>query len=229
MVLLRTGSHLVIISNSSSRERGSWLFLRLSLCLFLVRSLGFLGCLPTQPLSTFGYSLCCPATHLAVTRTNWSGWTQPDGLPWVSLVLSVFQPPAWLSQEPSDLSRLDSDSPPWLLCRFSPWASFRTVHALLYIMHLFYIVLAHNNHSFISPSNDLILHCSILLCNNCSKLLFQLQFDYLVIVHCSNTVNVFQVFWTGNKKLYQSINTIHHNLRLAYFSCIRCREGLLVP
>jgi hypothetical protein len=37
--------------------------------------------------------------------------------------------PAWLYWEPSDLSGLDPDSPPWTSCSFSLWASYRAVYA----------------------------------------------------------------------------------------------------
>ncbi len=57
---------------------------------------------------------------LAIMRTIWSVWTQAWWPP-----LSGLRPPltqsslsTWLSQEPSDLSGLNPDSPPWLSCKF---------------------------------------------------------------------------------------------------------------
>ncbi len=73
----------------------------------------------SEPL-TYTHLAAVQPPFLAITRTFWSEWARAW---WPSLELllatvHVAQPPIWLSQEPSDLSGLDSDSPPWLSCKF---------------------------------------------------------------------------------------------------------------
>ncbi len=143
-------------------------------------------------------------------RTNWSKWTlawwPPLELslvcPWTPLTRSNL--PAWLSWEPSDLSGLDLDSPPWPSHRFPLEILFRMLYArlcLLYYVHLLYIVTFH------------VIFCCLMICSaiipifllNCLTTDY-CQYHYLVRFHCfsfndclisvhySDNGNVFQVF-----------------------------------
>jgi uncharacterized membrane-anchored protein YitT (DUF2179 family) len=53
-------------------KRLSWPFLKLSLCLFSIQSLGFLEMFSNSPLSVFGHLSQGPASHVAILRTIWS-------------------------------------------------------------------------------------------------------------------------------------------------------------
>ncbi len=197
LVLWHTGSHhirIIIIINIISLLhltviKGSWPFFRLSLKLFLTRSLGFLVLLSNSPLSIFGCLSWGPASWLAITTTVWFEWTQAVGPPWASLVLSAFGcyswGPAsrWLSSEPSDLSGLDPDSPYWLFAK-SPLRVF--LGRFTYILYCAVIVY------FCIPTwcNIFLLVLSNIPFDACFQLTFKLWniIVQLLFNHCS-------VFW----------------------------------
>jgi hypothetical protein len=126
-VLWCSGSHLVIILWG----RINWLFFRLSICLFLSRSLGFVVLFSTSPFerlqSLLLWSSLLPDHHIHLIWVDLSLMAPLE----LSLVFECLWPlltrsclNTWLSQEPSDLSELNLDNPSWPSCRFSLWASF---------------------------------------------------------------------------------------------------------
>ncbi len=100
-------------------ERVSWLFLRLSLCLVLSRSLGFLKLFSNSPFERlwppFMGSSLPPGYHKNhLIQLDSRLWSPLE----LSLVVECLWPllthsslPTWLSRELSDLSGLETDSP----------------------------------------------------------------------------------------------------------------------
>jgi hypothetical protein len=106
-------------------ERVSWTFLGCHYASFPTRSLGCLVLLFNSPLSVFGHLSRGPASCLAIRRNIWSKWTQAW---WPPLSLFSFEclwpmsrgPASCLTaQEPSDKSRHDPDSLPWLAAKLT--------------------------------------------------------------------------------------------------------------
>jgi hypothetical protein len=116
LVLWHTVSHRIIIFINSNiisllhltLRKSKLILFRLSLCLFLTRSLGFKELFSNSPLSIFGKLSRGQASGLAITRAIWSEWTQVWWPPWNSLVLSAF---GHLSQGPA--SRLTVPRTVW--------------------------------------------------------------------------------------------------------------------
>ncbi len=116
---------------------------------YLSRSLGFLESFSDSILSIFGHRYHGPASSLAITRTIWSEWTQPDGPLELSLVFECIWPllmqygipawPAWLFQELSVLSGLYPGSPSRPSCNFPLEILFRTVYVYC-ILHIYCIL-----------------------------------------------------------------------------------------
>jgi hypothetical protein len=71
---------------------------------------------------------------------------------------------------------------------------FRMVYALLCIVHLSYLILFRNDYSFVLFYNDSIQNDSIVLFTILENCCFDYCLFILVIVHYSDTGNLFQVF-----------------------------------
>ncbi len=87
----------------------------------LSKSLGCLEWLSNSQLSVFGQHSRGPASlsHYHENLLTWANYSLvvPLELPLASA--HTGQPTRWLSWEPSDLSGLNPDSPPWLSCKFA--------------------------------------------------------------------------------------------------------------